>query len=388
MFRARITVFVLGFCCSISALALGQNPVAELTQRIDPAAAYLNPLQTNQWIGLNADRSISGKLVTFDGASEVLPRRAVAVSLVQRGKTISQVMTDADGEFQFKDIAPGIYNFVAASEYCFATYAIHVLPSGSGSPSSFEACAATIPSAQALELIKESWVPSESYNAKRFDKDPLGEKRVVSTSSRVLLQNGDLHGQVSRPGLPISEQDLTGNVAHVFKAGQSVAAAPVGRDGKFRIVNLEPGAYDLAVVGEDGNAVVGFEAVGPKPIAIDQSGDSGHRLVSFQDLGNSLNVELAVPSVPGSEEVPPPVEDTVVLDQGFGQPFMGGGFAAPGGFGGGFGGGGVGGGGVGGGGRVGGGIGGLLGIAGLAVGIAALSSNDDFNPGLATIITP
>jgi hypothetical protein len=390
MLRARLAVF--GICGLLSLvtspLAKGQDPTAELTKRIDPAAVYLNPLCVNQWVGLTANKSINGRLVAFDDTGEVLPRRAVEVSLVQKGKTISQAITDADGEFQFKDIAAGTYNFVAQSDYCFATFGIHVLPAGSGSPTSFAACAATLPATDAKELMKDNWVPSEAAVPRFFERDPLVDKRVVANTPRVHLQNGDLLGQVSRPGLPISEQDLTGNVAHIFKAGRSIAAAPIGRDGKFRIASLEAGIYDLVVVGEDGNAVIGFEAVGPKPIASNQSADVA-RLVSFQDIANTLNIELAAPTVIGQEAevVPsPPVQDTA-MDAGFGQPLMGGGFSVPGG---GFpGGAGFGGGaGGGGGGIAGGGLGGLLGIAGLAVGVAAISGNDNFNPIQATIITP
>ena len=96
-----------------------------------------------------------------------------------------------------------------------------------------------------------------------------------------------------------------------------------------------------------------------------------------------LNVELAEPPViilP--EEIPSQDAD----DDGF-APFLGGGFASSGGFGGG----GLGGGGVGGGGGgfgAGGGLGGWLGIAALAVGVAAIANEDNFNPGLASQVAP
>ena len=385
MFLVRTAVLVIGVCghllVATAQFALGQEFVAEPTHRIDPAAVYLNPLYVNQWVSLNANKGFHGKLISFGEAGMVLPRSAVEVTIAQKGKTVSRVITDADGMFQFKDIAVGSYSFVAQSDYCFATFGIHILPVGSGSPSSFEVCVSGLASATAKELIKDNWVPAESGAAEVFHKDPLGDKRVVSTSPKVLLQNGDLFGQVSRPGLPISEQDLTGNVAHIFQGGRSIAAAPVGRDGTFRIMNLAMGVYDLAVVGEDGNAVIGFEAIRPNAVTVKRTSGAA-RLVSFQDASDRLTIELAEPVEigEGPEEVPfPAVQDS-------GQPFIGGGFPARGGFG--SGGGGFGGGGAGGGGIAGGGIGGLLGIAGLAVGVAALSNNDNFNPQLASIIAP
>ena len=99
----------LGF----GALAVGQEPVAELTQRIEPEATYLNPLQINQWVGLSANKSITGKLVSLDEAGEVSPRSAVGVSLILKGKIVSRAVTGSDGMFQFKDISAGTYSFVA-----------------------------------------------------------------------------------------------------------------------------------------------------------------------------------------------------------------------------------------------------------------------------------
>ncbi len=377
-------------------IALGPTTAAELTPLVDSAEAYLNPLHQSQWIGLNNSRGVEGKLVAFDGAGELAPRTAVEVLLLQKGKAVSRDVTNADGIFKFNNIPAGTYSFVARSQFTYATFGIHILPVGSGSPSSFEVCASTTSAIHAKELFKDNWVPSETYNPRVFDKDPVADKRVISASTQVLLQDGDLVGQVSRPGIPISQQNLTGNVAHVFQAGRSIAAAPVARDGKFRLMNLPSGIYDLVVMGKDGGAVIGFEAVGASPLANKRVAET--EFVSFVKLNNTLNVELADPADlgPTFEEIPPFFDETVGPD--FGQPVMGGGFAAPGGGfgggGGGFGGGGLGGGGLGGGGGglggAGGGIGGLLGIAGLAVGVAALSNNDDdfFNPIPASLIAP
>ncbi len=384
MIQARLAACMLGLCgLSVPAMpqAFGQGPSARLTQQIDSAAVYLNPLQVNQWVGLDANNSITGKLVAIDAAGELSPRPAVDVSLVQKGKAIIRASTGADGAFHFTNIPAGTYSFVAQGEYTFATFGIHVLPAGSGSSSSFQAYASTTSSAKAIELIRENWVPvSQGGASPMFTKDPLGDKRIVSSSPKVLLQNGDLFGQVAPAGRQSSEQDLTGNVAYALQDGQSVAAAPVGRDGKFRMIALPAGVYDLVVVGEDGTAVLAFEAVGPQPIANNQSASSA-RFVAFQDTANALNVEMSDPmNLDNSEEIPAPViEDTGFLIPGNGQPFMGRG-GGGGGFGGGAGGGG--------GGLGGGGIGGLLGIAGLAVGIAAISQNDNFNPLQSTIITP
>jgi hypothetical protein len=89
-------------------------------------------------------------------------------------------------------------------------------------------------------------------------------------------------------------------------------------------VSLAAGVYDLAVVGEDGNAVIGFEAVEAKPIASNQTSRAAH-LVSLQNTINTLNIELAEPIEidQAAEEVPTPIVQEVGM---FDQPFIGGGF--------------------------------------------------------------
>ena len=246
-----------------------------------------------------------------------------------------------------------------------------------------------MPAEQAQQIIRENWVPSPVASVSTvYDADPLGKQRDVSMTTKVLLKDGELSGRVSRAGLPLNEQDFTGLVAHVFQGTRSVASAPVGKDGSFKIDHVTPGVYALVVVGKSGTAVVGFEAVGAEAIT-STSKSTGVRFVAVQDPLENINIELAeTPNVPPpQEEVPPTIieEGVMMSPADFGGPVVGGGFAGPGGFSGG--GGGFGGGG--GGGGIGGGFGGLLGIAGLATGVAALAGNDDdFNPPNASLIAP
>ncbi len=385
MIRTRFALLLLGLCGSVPH-ASAQELIGDLTKNVlapAPAAAFIDSLYVNQWIALNANSGISGKLVGLDSNGNPAPRPAVEVAVVQNGKAVSSTLTDADGAFALQGLVPGTFTFVAKSEFTFATFGLNVLPASSGSPSSLNVCASTIPYGQAFQIISESWVPSNNVVVgSRFETDPLGANREVVTTTKVNLQNGDLVGNVSRAGLPLNEQDLSGNVAHVFQGGRNVAAAPVARNGSFRIKSLPAGVYDLIIVGKNGTAAVGFEAVASEKVSNTQSVASS-RFVALQGSVDSLNIELASTSdLPNLEEVPPqPVLGEIVgppMDMG--APMMGGG---------GFGGGGGGFGGGGGGGIGGGGLGGLLGIAGLAVGVAALAGDDDdFDAVPASIIVP
>ncbi len=279
---------------------------------------------------------------------------------------------------------------VAQSENSFSTYAIHVFSEGEHLPSSLSIYAATIGNQRAQALIAESWVPSAKPSVdyyRNHETDPLADKRKFNESHRIRLQGTELVGRVSRPGWVYADQDLTGSVARVIQNGKVVGTAAVAKDGYFRIKDMVPGTYDLFVGGDDGVAVVGFQAIEADKSA--SISNSGVTLVAAQaDCCDTICCELVQPV-----EVSMPVVETEVVamdpglpmfDPSLGGPVMGGGFAAPGGFGGGGVGGGLGGGGLG----AGPGLGGLLGIAGLAVGVAALGEDDDFDPPAATPIGP
>lgn len=354
------------------------------------APEFINTLQQREWVSLNSEGILEGKVNGLNSAGELVTLADVNVALMLDGKEIAQAVTNKDGGFAFAGVQPGTYALVAKSSSAFSTYALHVLGTGEKLQTPLTVYAANIGEQKTRELVDASWVPEESASPNYYrnhQEDPLAGTRKFNDSHRIRLQNGNLVGRVSRPGWVYSDQDLSGTVAHVLKNGEVVGTAAVKTDGYFTIAGLEPGVYDLFVGGDDGIAVVGFQAVSAESTA-QKSGD-GLLLVSAQSgYSDTLCCEMVQPV----DVAPPVMQSSVVMsDPGVvvGDPVMGGGFAAPGGGfgapGGGFGGGGLGRAGFGGGGGGGlgggiGGIGGLLGIAGLAVGVAALSNNDNFTP--------
>jgi uncharacterized membrane protein YgcG len=337
----------------------------------------INTLHQREWVSLE-NGAFKGKLNVLDAKGNLQGQAGAAVSLMVDDKVIAHSTTDADGFFTLTNVPTGAYALVTKSDNSFSTFALHVVESGEQLSSSLEIYSTSLSPQRVRELVADHWVPSQSAEPyyRNFPTDPLSTSRKFKDTHQVRLQDGNLVGRVSRPGWFFNEQDLSGTVAHVLKDGLVVASAEVNKNGHFTIKNIEPGVYDLFVAGDDGIAVVGFQAVSGELAARDSNGNV---LVSavVQDV---ISYELAQPSIVTEEVV---VDDRLIGPPIIGDPSLGGGpMMGGGGFGGG---GGVGGGGVGGGGGGGGGIGGaggLLGIAGLAIGIAALAGNDDdFNPG-------
>jgi uncharacterized membrane protein YgcG len=385
------------YCLMLVVLhATGISAPAQETDSNAPTSAsapeFINTLQQRGWVSLKANGVLDGKVNSLNSAGELESLADVAVALMRDGKEVAKATTDKDGAFAFAGVAPGTYALVAKGESAFSAYALHVLAAGANLQTSLSVYAASLGEAKTRELVEANWVPEVSTSQDYYrthQADPLAEARKFNDSHRIRLQNGNLVGRVSRPGWVYADQDLSGTVAHVLKNGEIVGTAAIKTDGFFTIASLEPGVYDLFVGGDDGIAIVGFQAVTTEA-TLARDGE-GQLLVSAQaGFTDTLSFEMVQPM----EVATPMVQQEVVMDDReviVVDPAMGDGFAVPGGGagvgggGGGFGGGGGGGGGVGGGG---GGFGGLLGIAGLAVGVAALADDDNFDPPSATIIVP
>ena len=139
--------------------------------------------------------------------------------------------------------------------------------------SDLEVYASVIPEAHTTELITGNLVPgdlevgSDSYY-RDFKADPIAAERQFNNSHRIALRDGALVGRVSRPGWTFAEQDLTGTIAQIVQNGEVVGQSAVAKDGYYEISNVAPGVYDLFVTGDDGFAVLSFEAVAAsEPVA-------------------------------------------------------------------------------------------------------------------------
>jgi hypothetical protein len=390
---------------AVSCNAYGQELLRSVVDQ--PAASggeHINYLHQREWVRLGATGIIAGKLLVLSESGQTEGRVGAKVLVSKDGQAIMETITDEGGSFELTGLKPGTYAIQSRGDYTFAAYALHVLPADATHLSAdLEIYASVIPEERAAELLAGDLVPSDLQSAgeeyyRSFSKDPIASERKFNNSHKIVLRDGTLVGRVSRPGWTFGEQDLTGTVAQIVQDGKVIAKSAVGQDGYYAIRNVQPGVYDLFVNGDDGFAVLSFEAVAASESVAQNS--SGVRMVATQMgmASDCLSCELIqAPEMNACSTcapIAPPmpmIEQVVAVNDPCGLPVdacgcgaapaCGGGYA--GGFGGGMGGGG---GGFGGGGGLG-GIGGLLGIAGLAVGVAALADDDSgFNVNVATPI--
>lgn len=400
MFR-KLNFLLVAAMLSAPALAQEVLPVLD-----SETPELINELHQREWVRLDENGMISGRLLVI-GEEGSTPRVAANVIISRDGETIQATKSDIGGVFEFEGLEPGTYALQVTGDLTFAAYALHVLPSSNEHLSSqLEVLASVVPAARVKELIGSdllpSWKEDEQEYYRSHEKDPIADSRRFNESHRIALRDGDLVGRVSRPGWDFADQDLTGTIAQLVREGDVVSKVAVGEDGFFRFDNVSPGIYDMFVSGDDGFAVVAFEAVMPQESVASKDGK-----VSFVSTQVGMSTDCLCCEMIQQPEITccEPIIEEIVVDScntcgvdpcGCGEVLVedpglqGGGFGyggyGYGGFGGGFGGGAGGGGGYAGGA---GGIGGLAGAAGLAVGIAALSDDDDgFNVNLASLIGP
>lgn len=378
--------------------AVAQQPAAPMLPAENRSPDMINQLHQREWVRLDAEGLIRGTLLTLSADGAESGRIGANVVISQDGNILLETKSDLGGEFVLSGLKPGTYALQVTGDVTRAAYALHILPNDSAHLSSdLKVFASIIAKDRANELVSANlapaWDAGQDVYYRAHETDPIADQREFNDSHQVVLRDGNLVGRVSRPGWTFAEQDLTGTVAQIVREGNVVASAPVNREGFFMVPDLAPGVYDLFVSGDDGFAVLAFEAVLPaKPLA--SKNDGTVRFVSTQ-AGFATDClccemihqpEIACCEVVVEEVIEPACgcgNDPCTCGQdacGAPSPVCGGGFAGGGGFYGGGGGGGIGG--FGG--------GGLLGAAGLAVGIAALATQDDdgFNQNLPSPIAP
>lgn len=397
----RALAIAIGFVCTtapaITSIAQEAVAVTTLTAATSTSEEYLNPLHQEEWVTVDADGNFSGVFRQL-GNDEGVSLKPVKIALMQNGRSIYSSDSDSDGMFRFDKIQPGTYALVARSEQSMAVYALHVLPAESSKQldSSIVVYGTSASSLMIDQILRTDLIPETSTIYPVLERDPIGEARRFNADSKVQLRGTDLVGRISRAS-GLAHYDLTGNSVRVLQNGKTVGQTLTNSKGEFSIANMTAGTYDLIVAGKDGMAVGSFQAISGSGIAAGNASGSAKLVTTAAqgDCPNCLNVEVAscnecwAPAAPAVESAP--IAENFV-DPGM-APIPGGGFVGPAGFpgGGGFAGGGGGGfGGAGGalaGGRL--PLGALLGIGGLAAGVAALAANDNgFNAVPASVIVP
>lgn len=326
-------------------------PVAE---QLQAPKSFTEKLHQMQWVQVDAQGRFSGSVVSLfrGGNSEKIPNAQVA--LLRSGKVVTSTTSDAEGNFDFNGILPGSYTIEGLSTAGTFSYALHVLPGQAAQGSHMKVYAVVPGGTSVTKYFARYIVPTSAPDSVVYG---VAEQRFTQYNGQVKGDdNGVLHGTLLLPGVPFASRDMSATEVIILQNGREVTKVMANADGTFTVGGLESGVYGLVVTGPIGRGAVAFELVDAKSVA-QLKGKAG-QFVGMQDgPADLINLELAPPATSSEEELA--LED-------LGMPMPGGGLAGPsGGAGGGAGGGAAG------------GFGDLLGLAGLAGAIVALSDDDN-----------
>lgn len=336
-------------------------------------------------VELGSDGSLTGRLSGIETTTgELAAASGVELSVIGLDGSTEVAVTAEDGTFHVPGLSPGAYTVNASGPQGSLSYGIRLV----SGHDSVAAATSVIPVSRTLDLqLDSALAPARDLNALQellagIDVAPVEARRpagdgavetgnltprsessggsYVGHEQLVLNDDGSLDGRVSllnpSTGEIASVSDLT---AYFITDNQVVARTRVQPDGTFTQYNLMPGIYTMVIAGSDATAYIGVDVIGGLA-NLEQAG--GHIVTSnIRQDGASVGV------VQGSDGGLP-VDGGLVNDDDGGafileeDPFFGSGGA----------GGVVGGGGAGGGGGM-----GLLGLAALGAGIAALANNDN-----------
>jgi hypothetical protein len=94
----------------------------------DASTQPKNIISTNR-VRLTSSKSLLGRIVSFTRQASDL--KGTKVYLLQNGTSVAETTADENGEFEFENVEPGNYGFVAVGENGMAALQIEVTKSGS-----------------------------------------------------------------------------------------------------------------------------------------------------------------------------------------------------------------------------------------------------------------
>lgn len=221
------------------------------------SATRINALR-NHTVTINEDGEVQGRVSAIShktknarGISEA------AVYFIQDGEIVLKSYTNDDGTFVIKGLEEGIYSFVSAGEFSFATCGVNLVKSD-GNVENYLEVAAITPNVKAIQEIIESGLPEsikEELN-RSFASIDVRPANVVGTN-RVELDGDVLRGQI----VSLFSNNVENTKAHLFRGNTKVKEFEVAANGSFEINSVTAGVYDIVAVGPHGLAAVSFEAV-------------------------------------------------------------------------------------------------------------------------------
>ena len=238
----------------------------------------------NHTITINEDGEVQGRVASINHKSKAAKGISdAAVYFIQDGKIAQKDYVNEDGTFAVSGLKEGVYSFVAAGEFSFATCGVNVVKT-EGTEKYLEVAAIT-PNVKEVRDLITAELPK---TIRQEVRSKLGDQSVanVQGSNRVELEGDVLRGQV----VSLFNEKLTGKTkAHLYRSTEKIAEFEIESDGTFEVSDVQPGVHDIVVIGSDGMAAVSFEAVA----GIDEESTDSYYTALQDTLFSNFAVALA-----------------------------------------------------------------------------------------------
>jgi len=288
IFKLGVYIFALPLVATAAASAHQWMTSSTILAMPAPAVVTNSSVTTinalrNHTITINEDGEVQGRVASINHKSKAAKGISdAAIYFIQNGKIAQKDYVNEDGTFAVSGLNEGVYSFVAAGEFSFATCGVNVVKS-EGAEKYLEVAAIT-PNVKEVRDLLTAELPK---TIRQEVRSRIGEQSVanVQGSNRVELEGDLLRGQI----VSLFDEKLTGMTkAHLFRSTEKIAEFEIGTDGTFEVSDIKPGVHDIVVIGADGMAAVSFEAVA----GIDE--ESTDAYVALQDtLFSNFAVALA-----------------------------------------------------------------------------------------------
>ena len=255
------------------------------------------------WVMSDSNGRIDGTITTY-GNSNLLNMK---VSLLNKGRVVSQTRSDAFGRFRFNNVRPGTYTLAGFGDSALFVFGFNVLAYSEEAvdrtPTSIDVMA--VPNATSINLdwiryfspqvvfrVYGRYVSDDIHNNASWEESKNttgmgmldGQAEVqsparlhgvkglssnypehtaatsIATHATNLTEDGRLIGRIhqvnSIHGRPV---ELRNTRVMLLKDDNVVTAETTDNYGVFELLDVDPGNYALVAVGEDGIGCIGIE---------------------------------------------------------------------------------------------------------------------------------
>ena len=226
-----------------------------LTSTVHVNSQTQDPIRSHT-IALDDNGDIQGRVSSINSKSKDMSGMSdVTVYFAQNGEIVKKGYTNNDGTFVINGLSEGVYSFIAKGEISFATCGVRIVRDDPQANSYLEITAVTPNLNPVRNVIRNQGVSVLATERQ------LSKPAHVVSRNRIELVDGTFHG---RAYSLVTDELNVGTTAFLFQQSREVAAVAVARDGTFAIPNLQPGIYEIAIVGPNGVAATSVELVAPK----------------------------------------------------------------------------------------------------------------------------